>query len=365
MSKDYYEILGVKKGADKEEIKKAFRNLAHKYHPDKKGGDEQKFKEVNEAYSVLSDDKRRADYDSYGKTWNGDGGFQGAGGFNPSDFGFDFSGFQNMGGNAGGGEGFNFDLGDIFGDFFGGGRERVKRGRDISIDIELSFSESIFGTERKILLNKTSVCEVCGGSGASKGSEEITCKTCNGKGKIRETKRSFLGSFSSVRTCETCGGKGKVPKEKCSFCHGLGVKRKESEITVKIPYGIDDGEMIRLGGAGEAVANGTPGDLYVKVHVKRHQIWRKEGSDLVTDLKIKLSTALLGGEYPLQTLDGEIKVKIPEGASWGEILRIRGKGVPIDKNHRGDLLIKLNIELPNRLSREAKRLIEELKKEGI
>lgn len=365
MAKNYYDILGVNKDSSADEIKKAFRKLAHQHHPDKTKGDAssaQKFKDASEAYSVLSDDKKRAEYDTYGQTFAGGAGpSAGAGqGFG----GFDFSGF---GGQAGQ-DGFEFDLGDIFGDLFGGaggGRERPKRGRDISIDVELPFAEAIFGTERKILLNKTAVCTDCKGSGAKHGTEMHTCRVCNGKGKVHETRRSLMGTFSTARTCSECSGAGKVPKEKCPTCRGAGVMRKEQEISVKIPSGIDDGEMIRLTGAGEAVVAGTPGDLYIKVHVKRHPVFKKEGSDLTTEISLKLSSALLGEEYSLQTLDGEIKVKIPEGVSHGEILRVKGKGVPIEKGRRGDLLIHLSVKLPHKLSRDARKLVEELRNEGI
>lgn len=358
MAKDYYNILGINKGASKDDIKKAFRNLAHKFHPDKKGGDEKKFKEANEAYSILSDDKKRAEYDSYGRVFSDGSGAPGGG--NPFA-GFDFSSF-NEGQNF---QDFGFDIGDIFGDFFGGGTERVKRGRDISIDLELSFSEAVFGAERTILLAKTSFCDVCKGSGAKVGTSFETCAACNGKGRIRETKRSFLGNVSTVKTCNVCQGRGQVPKEKCADCRGHGVLKKEQEIEVKVPSGIDDGEMIRLSGAGEAVAGGAPGDLYIKVHVKRHPLFRKEGMDLVTDLNIKLSTALLGGEYTLKTLDKEIILKIPAGVSFGEILRVKGAGVPSERGKRGDLLVKLHIQLPQKLSQNAERMIEELKKEGV
>lgn len=365
MSKDYYNILGVEKNADKEDIKKAFRKLAHEYHPDKKSGNESKFKEVSEAYSVLSDDKKRAEYDTYGQTFAG-GGPSGAGGQGQGFGGFDFSGFGGQGAGFDFSQnGFEFDLGDLFGDFFGGGRERVKRGRDISIDLELPFSEAIFGTERKILLNKTSVCRECRGSGARLGTEMRTCPKCNGKGKIHETKRSILGSFSTVRACDECAGKGKIPREKCPVCRGFGVLRKEEEISVVIPAGIDDGEMIRLTGGGEAVQTGTPGDLYIKVHVKRHPTFKKDGNNITTDLSLKLSSAILGEEFSLQTLDGEIKIKIPEGVSHGEVLRVRGKGVPYEKNRRGDLLIRLHIKLPNKLSKDARQLVEALRREGI
>lgn len=366
MSKDYYETLGIPRNASKDDIKKAFRNLAHKYHPDKKGGDERKFKEVSEAYSILSDDKKRAEYDTYGRVFSGGAGGQGGStsgfsGFGQGFEGFDFSNFaQGQGGN------FEFDLGDIFGDIFGGGRgNRVKRGSDISIDIELSFSEAIFGVERRVLLRRSLVCEHCKGTGAESGSAMKTCTTCNGKGKIRETKRSFIGSFTSERVCNQCGGTGKVPEKICEVCRGAGVERKEKEVIIRIPAGIDDGEMVRLSGEGEAVSKGVPGDLYVKIHVKKDPVFRKENANLVMDLSIKLSSALLGDEYNIATLDGSIKVKIPEGITHGEILRVRGKGVPIDKNRRGDLMIHIKINLPKKLSRDQKKLIEELKKEGI
>ncbi len=362
MSKNYYEILGVPKGASKEEIKKAFRKLAHQHHPDKKGGDDGKFKEVNEAYTVLSDDKKRAEYDTYGRVFS-EGGGGGNAGFDPNAGfgGFDFSQFtQGQGGFA------DFDLGDIFGDFFGGGRsERARRGRDISIDIEISFQESVFGIERKILLAKTSTCEICKGNGAEPGSKLETCSTCNGKGKIHEARRSFIGTFSTVKTCPACDGRGKVPTAKCHNCKGHGVLKQEQEIAVKIPPGLDDGEVVRLGGAGEALAGASAGDLYIKVRVKPHPLFKKEGTNLVTDLTIKLSTALLGGDYNLTTLDGDINLKIPAGVRFGEVLRVKGRGVPTDKNRRGDLLVRLHIELPAKLSKDAARLVEDLKKQGI
>lgn len=358
--KDYYEVLGVARNSNKEDIKKAFRKLAHKYHPDKKDGDEAKFKEVNEAYGVLSDDKKRAEYDQYGRVFSGTGGGQpGEEGFG----GFDWSNFTN----AGGAQGFDFDLGDIFGNIFGGGgRQQARRGRDISIDIELTFEESIFGAERKVLLNKMSTCDTCTGTGAEKGSEMTACTICNGKGSVREARRSLIGTFTTTRTCDTCHGSGKVPKKQCQECRGSGVLKKQKEITISIPKGVENGEMVRIPKNGEAISHGISGDLYVKLHVKPHAIWRKEGSDLVTDLKIKLSDALLGADYTLKTLDGDVILKIPENITFGEILRIRGKGVPFEKGRgRGDILVKIKIELPHKLSKTAKKIVEELKKEGI
>lgn len=356
MKKDYYETLGVDKKASKDDIKRAFRTLAHKYHPDKKTGDDAKFKEINEAYSVLSDDQKRAQYDQFGQAGPSGFGSGQAGGFGD----FDFSQFTQ------GGNGFEFDFGDIFGDVFGGGRRaQTKRGRDISIDLELSFEESIFGLERAVLLNKVSKCDVCAGTGAEKGSELMTCSVCNGKGSLREVKRTFFGQFETNTTCETCHGTGKVPKVKCHECYGKGILKKESEIKVKIPAGIENGEMIRLSGGGEAVAGGVTGDLYIKIYVKKHAIFRKEGNNLVMDLAVKLSDALLGGETTINTLDGDVNLKIPEGVTHGEILRLKGKGVPADKNHRGDILIRVSLAIPKKLSRESKKLIEELKKEGL
>ncbi len=368
MAKDYYQTLGVDKNASKEDIKKAFRKLAHEHHPDKKGGNEAKFKEANEAYSVLSDDAKRQQYDTYGSAFNAGGG-PGAGSYGGGGFGggggqgfggFDFSGF------AQGGQGVEFDLGDIFGDFFGGRQqERARRGRDISVDIELSFREAVFGVERKIHLTKTSKCQVCGGNGAKPGTGMKTCETCHGKGKVQSVKKSFLGSFATSHTCETCHGVGQVPKEKCVECHGAGVINKQQEITVNIPAGMNDGEMVRLTGGGEAVAGGQSGDLYIKVHVEEHPLFAKEGLNLVMDLKIKLSEALLGGEEKIETLDGPITLRIPDGVAHGEILRIKGKGVPSERGKRGDILVHVNVDLPRKLSRTAQKLVEELKKEGL
>ena len=362
MAKDYYKTLGIEKGASKDEIKKAFRKLAHEHHPDKNKGNDTKFKEISEAYSILSDDKKRQNYDTFGSADAQGFGGQG-GGFNTSGFGgFDFSQF-NQGGNM------EFDLGDIFGDIFGGGRsrgrERTVRGHDISIDIEISFKESIFGVEREIHLNKTSDCEHCKGTGAEPKTEMVTCAKCHGDGIILETKSSIFGSFSTKRTCPDCNGAGKIPKVKCTVCHGQGVLRKEHSLKVKIPYGIENGEMVRLSGLGEAVAKGVPGDLYIKVHVKPHTQIHKEGNSLIMRLPVKLSEALLGGERNIETLDGILTIKIPAGIKFGEILRVKGRGVPVDERRRGDFLIHLEIEIPKKLSRTAVKLVEELKKEGI
>lgn len=354
MAKDYYAVLGIDRNANDAEIKKAFRKLAHKFHPDKGTGDDVKFKEISEAYNVLGDKKRRAEYDSYGRVFSDGAGGAGFGGFDFQGAGFDQNNFQG------------FDLGDIFGDIFSGrGTAQAKRGRDISIDMEISFKDSVFGVERKVLLTKTGKCETCNGNGAKKGTTLDTCSTCNGNGNIHETKRSLLGTFDSVRQCDKCNGTGKVPKDKCAACKGLGVLRREEEIVMSIPPNVNNGEMIRMNGAGEAVPGGVAGDLYIKLHVKDDDRFKKEGYNLTTTLNVKLSDALLGNEYSVYTLDDSIKVKIPAGAAPNEILRVKGKGVPLNESRRGDLLIKLNIQLPRKLSKKAKKAIEELREEGI
>jgi molecular chaperone DnaJ len=355
--RDYYEVLGIDKKASKDEIKKAFHKLAHKFHPDKKEGDADKFKEVSEAYSILSDDKRRAEYDSYGRVFGGPGG--GAGGF--SGAGFDFSQFQEAFTQGG------FDMGDIFSDFFAtqAGAPRTRRGRDISIDLQISFKESVFGVKRSVLLAKTAVCDACQGTGAMMGTEMLTCEHCAGQGKVHETTNSFFGTITMQSLCRFCRGTGKVPKEKCPTCRGEGVYKKQEEVEILVPAGIEGGEMIRLQGAGEAVSGGTSGDLYIKVHVAPDPQFKKEGSNLVTDLSVKLSDALLGSSYKLTTLEGEEVVDIPAGLSHGEVIRIKGKGVPFARGKRGDLLVRVKIQLPSKLSRSAKSFIEKLREEGI
>jgi molecular chaperone DnaJ len=360
--KNYYDILGVPKSASEEDIKKAFRKLAQKYHPDKKGGDEAKFKEVSEAYAVLSDKNRREQYDMGGQNFG-----QGGAGFGGFDFSqFRNADFSNFGGFQANFNGQEFDLGDIFGEFFGGqGGPRARRGRDISIDIELSFREAIFGTERRVLISKVGVCDACTGSGAEKGSKTVACQTCNGKGDIRESRNTFFGTFTSTRSCPKCHGKGSVPEKPCHKCHGEGVVRREEEVLVSVPAGVENGEMIRMPARGEAAAGGAAGDLYVKLHVKQDPMFAREGNNLVTVLKIKLSDALLGGSYPIRTLDGEHQITIPQGVGHNEIVRIRGLGVPYSRTNRGDILVRIEIDLPKSLSRNAKNLIEKLKEEGL
>lgn len=365
-SKNYYDILGVRKSASEDEIKKAFRKLAQQYHPDKAGGDERKFKEVSEAYSVLSDKKRRAEYDTYGQTFNG-AGPQG-GGFTGFD-GFDFSQFTGQGFNGSfSANGVEFDLGDIFGEFFGAGsrnqgRKAQKRGRDISIDIEITFKDSVFGAERTVLLNKIAQCSECKGSGG-KGSATVQCTTCNGNGQIKETKRSLLGVFTQLRTCDACDGLGSIPKDKCTTCKGQKVFKQQEEIKIAVPGGINDGEVLRMTGKGEAISGGVHGDLYIKIHVKSDPRFERVGSDIVYQLSVKLTDALLGHEYNIPSPDGDVIVQVHAGASHGDVVRIKGKGFP-SRNTRGDLIAVIAVEIPKKLSKHAKELISELRKEGL
>ncbi len=399
MSKDYYKILGVDKSATKDEIKKAFRKLAHEHHPDKTGGDDKKFKEVNEAYSVLSDDSKKAQYDQFGSegpSGFGGGGFGGGQGFG----GFDFSGFS---GGFGGGDGVEFDLGDIFGSVFGGGgrggsrsgRAKTPKGSDISVDIEISFKDSIFGAEKEFSLHRTAECEHCKGSRAepkaghssatASAGEFESCRTCDGKGQVVETRRSMFGAFQSARICDDCAGTGKLPKTKCSVCKGKGIQHnKKDTITVIIPAGIESGEMLRVTGKGEAVTGGTSGDLYIRIHVRhvasektKDSNMRKEGLNLAMDHTIKLTDSLLGGDTTLETLDGPVTIEIPQGITHGEILRVKNKGVPHgtgagnpstsrdSTTRRGDLMVHIKINIPSKLSKNAKKLVEELKGEGM
>ncbi len=364
--KDYYQILGIQKGASDADVKSAFRKLAQKYHPDKKEGDEAKFKEVSEAYSVLSDKKKRAEYDTYGKTFAGGGPQQGGFG------GFDFSNFStgsSFGGQGFNGQGFNgqsfeFDLGDMFGEFFGGGRAQ-RRGRDISVDIELTFKESIFGVERRLLISKLGTCDICSGTGAKPGTKLMTCPTCNGKGQIQESRSSFFGTFTTSVICGKCAGRGQVPETACATCRGEGVLKKDEEILINVPAGVSDGEMVRMTGRGEALAGGQAGDLYIKLHVKQDPRFSRDGANILVSLPVKLTDALVGATYRVPTLEGDTVIEIPAGIVHGETIRVKGEGVPTSRGSRGDLIVRIDIQFPKKLSKSAKELIEKLRNEGI
>lgn len=360
MANDYYKILGVDKSASDDEIKKAYRRLAHKYHPDKSGGDEAKFKEINEAYQVLSDKAKRSQYDQFGQTFNqsGGGGGQGFGGF-------DFSGFGGFGDQQGGFEFGGGDFSDIFSDIFGGGRSggRQKSGQDIQIDAEISFEEMVKGAQREFKLYKKTTCDRCRGTGGQPGSKEETCQTCKGSGKIQRTVRSILGTFSQASICPTCHGKGKTYSQKCSKCGGDGRVRQEENVRVEIPAGISNGQTISVQGRGEAGELGAPaGDLYVNVHVRPHEKFKREGQNILSTEKISFAQAALGDKIEVETIEGNVKMKVPSGTQSGELFRIRDKGVPIlGRRGRGDHLVKIIVEIPKKLSREQKKIIEQLK----
>jgi molecular chaperone DnaJ len=365
MAKDLYGVLGVPKGASDDEIKKAYRKLAHKHHPDKPGGDEAKFKEINEAYQVLSDKSKRSQYDQFGQTFNqGQGGGAGAG-FG----GFDFSGFQGFGGGQ------NFDFGgggfeDIFSDIFGGGSShsrRRSRGQDIQVDVEISFSEMVKGAEKEIRLYKSVVCDRCSGSGNEPRTGMKTCPTCGGSGQVQKTARSFFGTFSQVVECSECSGAGEVPEKKCAKCSGNGRVKEEENIAINIPAGIQDGQTISVGEQGEAGGRGSiPGDLYVTVHIAAHKKFERKGQDILSTEQIPFSTAVLGGKIEIETIEGNLVLKIPAGTKSGEVFRIKEKGVPVLQGRgRGNQLVKIIINTPKNLSREQKDLIEKLKNQGI
>ncbi len=360
MAKDYYHILGVPRNATKEEIKKAYRKLAHQYHPDK-GGDEARFKEVNEAYQVLSNDQKRSQYDQFGRVFEGGQGFGGSG------FGFEWpGGFGDASGNV------EFDFSDVFEDFIGGfgggrGRTRERRGRDIKTELDVSFEESIFGGKHDVELSKLARCAHCGGTGGEPGSKLEKCGTCDGKGNIQKTQRTFLGSFTQVSACSECQGSGKRPEKKCRECNGKGVRHAVERIEVFIPKGIREGEVLKITGRGEAsVSGGVPGDLYIRIRVRPHPHFRRQEDDIVYELPIKLSQALLGDTIGVEILDGDIDLKIPEGTQSGDVLKVRGKGAPASSGYgRGDLLIQIKVDIPRRVSKKTKELIQELKKEGL
>jgi molecular chaperone DnaJ len=347
--KDYYQTLGVGRGASADEVKRAFRTLAHKYHPDKPGGDAEKFKEINAAYQVLGDPEKRKKYDQFGSAaFEGAQGFPGGGaGFG----GFDFSGAA----------GFE-DLGEMFGDMFGfggGRRSRSRRGQDIQIDLDLTFQESVFGAEKDVMLTKSSACERCGGVGAEPGSKTHTCSTCNGSGVQVSVQRTILGSIQRRTACATCEGSGEVPEKTCTTCHGSGVTKSKKTITVDIPSGVEAGNAVRLRGEGEAVKGGESGDLFIRLHVDPDPRFEREGDAIFSRIKIGFSQAALGDTIDIETIDGKVELSIPPGTQSGAEFRLRGKGVPI-RGRRGDHIVTVDVVTPTHLSREQRELLQEL-----
>lgn len=365
---DYYEILGVTKQASQDEIKKAFHKLAHKYHPDK-GGDEKKFKEINEAYQVLSDAKKRQQYDQFGS------GFEqmaGGGGGNPFSGGGDFNwAWQNQNQNV------DFeDLGDVFENFFsfggGGGRRTskkdIKKGKDIQVDLEISLEDTLRQTTRKITLEKLITCHRCSGKGAEPGTKLNECVMCRGAGQVQEVKRTILGSYTTFAVCPECKGEGTKPEKPCNVCKGEGRTKGREEIDIHIPAGIDSNQVIKLEGKGDAgKKNGKAGDLYARILIKKHPVFARKEDDLYLTEYIGFSQAVLGDEIEMPTLEGtKILLTIPPGTESGRILRISGKGIPhFDGYGRGNIYVELQINTPKKVSRKQKELLNELKKEGL
>lgn len=351
--RDYYEVLGVEKGAGADEIKKAYRKMAMKYHPDRNPGDkqaEEKFKEIGEAYEVLSDDDKRARYDQYG--------FAGVDpNFNPGGYGGGFGGFEGFG-----------DLGDIFGEFFGGGRgarssaNAPRRGENVMTRLELTFEEAAFGCEKEVSAARIENCAACNGTGSADGVVE-TCSTCRGSGQVRTT-QNFMGmAMQSTAVCPKCGGKGKVIKTPCNTCRGKGKVRRTQKINVKVPAGVDAGQSVRVRGEGCVGSNGGPsGDLLAEIYIRRHPIFTRNNMDVLCEVPITFTQAALGAEIQVPTLDGKMPYTIPEGTQTGTVFTLPGKGIPEINNsrRRGNQRVTVVVETPTRLTREQKELLQKL-----
>ncbi|MDX2776531.1 molecular chaperone DnaJ [Streptomyces caniscabiei] len=362
MSKrDYYEILGVGKNASADEIKKAYRKAAVKYHPDKEGGDEAKFKEASEAYEVLKDQQKRQRYDQFGHAGvGGDGAgaggnpFEGFGGFNGQNVNFDF-------GDGG--------LGDIFGQFFGGGNQRQrgpKRGRDVETTITLTFEEAIFGVEKELSLTIDDECSHCHGTTVEPGHSMKTCPTCKGAGQQTRVMNTIFGQIQQAVTCETCKGTGKVPEVVCSVCRGKGTERRKQSIKLKVPAGVDDGATIRLDGRGEAIGGGSKGDLYVHVRVKAHKKFTREGDIILSEEHVSMVDAALGTEIDVDTVDGTVRMKVPAGTQSGTDFKLSHHGVPHlrNKDVRGAHIVSVIVDTPTKLTKKQRELLEEFHSKG-
>ena len=372
MTRDYYKILGVNRNASEEEIKKAYRRLAHQYHPDKTGGDEKKFKEINEAYQILSNKEKRTQYDRFGQVFSAGGGPAYGGGGTPGwDFGFGQDGIRWDAGF--GGEG--FDFGDLFESIFeqfGGGRRRqtYTHGSDIEMVHEITLEEAFRGVKRKIKLKTYAVCPACNGLGYDKTKGTKSCATCQGKGEIREQKKTFFGNFSQIKNCPACYGRGEVPNKLCDACRGNGRIMDEREVLIEIAPGIEDGQVIKIKNSGEAgERGGASGDLYILIKIKPHFIFQRKKTDLFVMKDIRITDALLGKKIAQEDISGEkFYFIIPAGFDFREKLKVPGRGMPrfgalVGELGRGDLYITLNLKIPKHLSAKAKKLLEDLDKE--
>lgn len=350
--RDYYEVLGVKKDASPDELKKAYRRAAVQHHPDKEGGDETKFKEVNEAYDVLKDAQKRQRYDQFGHA--GVGGASGGGG-NPFE---GFGGFQGQNVNFDFGDG----LGDIFSQFFGGGsrQQAPQRGRDVEVSLQLTFEEAIFGLEHTIELELDAECSHCHGTTVEPGHDMKTCPVCKGAGQQTRVMNTMFGPIQQSVTCEECRGRGKVPEKVCSVCRGAGVERRKQKINLKVPAGIDDGATIRLSGRGEAIAAGQTGDLYVHIRVKADKHFTREGDIILSEEHVGMVEAALGTEIEVRTVDGSVTMKVPAGTQSGTDFKLSSHGVPhLKSDRRGPHIVTVIVDTPTKLSKKQKQLLEE------
>ncbi len=361
--KDFYEILGINKTASKDEIRRAYRKLAHEYHPDKQGGKADRFREVNEAYEALSDDNKRAQYDRFGQTFDSArGGQAGQGGFGG------FSGFNGFGDSFSQG-GIEFDFGDIFSNIFGGqsqSKSRRKPGVDLEMRLTIDFMEGVFGAEKEISLEKKDACLVCKGEGAAPGSKVIQCPKCHGTGQIIKHQQTILGNFQRAEVCDRCQGMGKVPEKECPECKGLGMKKQSKKIKVIVPPGIDNGQRLRMSGEGEMGYRGNPpGDLYIEIQIKPHQEFRREGANIFSEVPVSFYQAALGGDVEAQTVDGPVMLKIPAGVQSGKVLRLSGRGVPhLESKGRGDHHVTVRVITPQKLNKKEKELLRALAEES-
>ena len=370
--KDYYQTLGVAKGASQEEIKKAYRKLAHQYHPDK-GGDERKFKDINEAYQVLSDEDKKAQYDKFGRVFEG-----GAAGANQGFGGFRWGRGTPPGGEEAdfdeesGGFGFDFqDFGTIFDEFFGGEartRQQAKRGRDIELELEIPLEAVLATRQEKIYLSKFISCVRCQAVGAEPGTKVNECFSCRGTGEVQQIKRTIFGSFTQMGVCPECQGEGIRPERPCNVCKGEGRVRSEEEFTISIPSGVDTNQILKVEGRGDAGRKkGRSGDLYIRIVVKPHPVYKRKGDDLFITMPISFSQAVLGDEIEVPMLDAStILLKVPAGTESKKVLKVKGKGIPHFAGLGvGDMNVELEIQTPKKLTRRQKELLERLKEEGI
>ncbi len=367
MAEDYYKILGVSREASQPEIKKAFRRLAHKHHPDK-GGDEKQFHKINEAYQVLSDEQKKSQYDQFGSTFDN----MGQGGSAGGAPGFDFGSFGQRA--RAGGSGFNFEnLGDIFEEFFSNEKQQrkedLRRGNDIQLDIEVKLEDVLFSQKREFSIFKYVVCSRCKGDGAEPGTKIKECSTCRGEGHVQQIRKTIFGTMTQNTVCPTCHGEGNIPEKPCNVCHGEGRIKSDQKIDITIPPGVDSGQVMKFRGEGDVgKKNGTAGDLFVRVFVKHHSVFERKGDDLYATVPVSFSQIVLGDQVEIPSLEKGKKsyLKVPAGTEPGKVFRISQKGVPRFSSYgKGNLYVGITVDIPKRLTRKQKDSLRELRKQGL